>query len=180
MVCGQSKLKSLVVNIPLQHKKAVEAADSATRYCICEPNWYIVGLLLIILLGITYLVLNKIRKSCLFRGHLFSNMTKIMLFISNTTSYVPIKLSRIPGSIHLFRIRGRLTIENVRFKRNWIWDIIEIDWSDISMMLNGNEINLASSVIIPLRDKFRARKLIRRQPLFFHVMLKQGKNMVYP
>ena len=112
MVYGQSKLEALVANIALQHTKA---ADSATRYCICEPNWYIVGLLLIILLGITYLVMNKIRKSCLFRGCLFSNVTKIMFFISNTPTYVPIRLCRIAGSICLFRIRGRLTIENFRF-----------------------------------------------------------------
>ena len=99
-----------------------------------------------------------------------------MLFISNTKSYVPIKLCRIAGSIHLFRIRGRLTIEHVRFKRNWIWDVLEIHWKDISMMLNGNEINLPSSVVIPLRDKIRARKLLRRQLLCFHVMLKQEKT----
>ena len=53
MVCGQSKLKTLVVNIALQHTKAVEAANLPTRHCICEPNWYIMGLLLIMLLGIT-------------------------------------------------------------------------------------------------------------------------------
>ena len=123
MVCRQSKSKALVANIALQHTKAVEAVDSAARYCICEPNWYIVDLLLIILLGITYLVMNKIRKSFLLKGHLFSNVTKIILFISNTTTYVPIKLCRIAGSIHLFKIRGRLTIQNVRFKRNWIWDV---------------------------------------------------------
>ena len=44
------------------------------------------------------------------------------------------------------------------------------------MNLNGNEINLLSSVIIPFRDKFRARKLLRKQPLLLHVMLKQGKT----
>ena len=81
MVCGQSKLKALVANIALQCMKAVEAADSTARYCICKPNWYVVGLLLIIRLGITYLVMNKIRKSCLFKGHLFSNVTKVILFI---------------------------------------------------------------------------------------------------
>ena len=58
MECGQSKLKDLAANIALQCTKAVELADSATRYCICESNWYIVGLLLIMLLGITYLVMN--------------------------------------------------------------------------------------------------------------------------
>ena len=166
MVCGQSKLKALVAKIALQCTKAVEAADSTTRYCICEPNWYIVGLLLIILLGITYLVMNKVRKSCLFKRRLFSNVTKVM----------PIKLCRIAGSIHLFRIRGRQTIENVRFKRNWIWELLEIDWKDVSMKLNGNEISLPHSVVIPLRDKIRVRKLLRRQLLFFHVMLKQGKT----
>ena len=75
-----------------------------------------------------------------------------MFFISNTRSYVPIKLCKIAGSIHLFGIRERLTIEHIRFKRNWIWDVLEIDWKDISMTLNGNEINLPSSVVIPFRD----------------------------
>ena len=76
----------------------------------------------------------------------------------------------------MFKIKGRLTIDNVRFKRNWIWDVLEIDWRNISMTLNGNKINLPGSVVIPLRDKFRARKLLGRLPLFFHVMLKQGKT----
>ena len=127
MVCRQLKLKALVANIALKHTKAVETANSPTRYCICEPNWYIVGLLLIMLLGITYLVMCKVRKSCLFKGHLFSNITKVVLFISNATNYVPIKLNKKAGSISLFKLDGRVTIENVRFKRNWIWDVLEID-----------------------------------------------------
>ena len=169
-------MRNLHKCIALQHTKAVEVADSPTRYCICEPNWYIMGLLLIMLLGITYLVMSTFRKSCLFKGCLFSNITKIVLFKSNATTYVPIILNRIAGSIHLFKLRGRLTIENVRFKRNWIWDILEIDWRDVGMTINGNPVNLPTSVVIPLRDKFRARKLLRRQPLFFYVMLKQGKT----
>ena len=79
MVWRQSKLKALVANIALQHTKVVKAADSPTRYCVCEPNRYIVGLLLIMLLGITYLVMCKLRKYCLFKGCLFSNVTKIVL-----------------------------------------------------------------------------------------------------
>ena len=44
------------------------------------------------------------------------------------------------------------------------------------MTLNGNEMNLPSSVILPFRDKFRVRKFIRKQLLLLHVMLKQGKT----
>ena len=123
-----------------------------------------------------YLVTNKIKKSNLFGGHLFSNVTKVILFISNMQSYVPINLCKTAGYLHLFKIRGRLTPENIKFKKNWIWDVLEIDWKEGNMTLNGNEINLPSSVILPFRDNFRARKLLREQLLVLHVMLKQGKT----
>ena len=106
----------------------------------------------------------------------FSNNTKILLFISNTPSYVPVKLCRVARSIHLFRIRGRLNPENVKLKKNWIWDVLEIDWSNISIMLNDNEIDLPSLVIIPFKERYRARRLLRKHPLLFYIMLKQGKT----
>ena len=99
-----------------------------------------------------------------------------MLFISNTHSYVPIKLCRVARSIHLFRIRGRLNPEQVKIKKYWIWDVLEIDWSDISITLNENEIDLPGSIIIPFKERYRARKLLRKHPLLFYVMLKQGKK----
>ena len=58
----------------------------------------------------------------------------------------------------------------------WIWDILEIDWSDVSITLNDNEINLPRSVIIPFKEKYRGRKLLRKHLLLFYIMLKQGKT----
>ena len=49
--------------------------------------------------------------------------SKIMLFISDTKYYVPIKLCKTSGSINLFKITVTLTSENVKLKRNRIWDI---------------------------------------------------------
>ena len=123
-----------------------------------------------------YLITNKLRKSSFFKGHLFSNNTKILLFISNTHSYVPIKLCRVAGSIRLFRIRGRLNPENVKLKKNWVWDVLEIDWSDVSITLNDTKVDLPSSVIIPFKERYRARRVLRNHPLLFYIMLKQGKT----
>ena len=122
---GQSKLKALVTNIAMQRIKAVEAADMSGTLCTCKTQWYIMGMLIIITLGMLYLVTNKIRKTSTYgknrmrnlhsqekpsfcKGHLFSNNTKILLFISNAHSYIPIKLCRVAESIHLFWIKGRL------------------------------------------------------------------------
>ena len=124
----QSKLKkTLVKNIAMQCIKGVGAADMNDMLCMCKTQCYIMGMLIIITLGMLYLVTNEIRKSSFFKGCLFSNNTKILLFISNTHSYIPIKLCRVAGSIHLFSLRGRLNPENVKLKKNWIWDVLEID-----------------------------------------------------
>ena len=172
MLYRQSKLKALVTNIAMQRIKAVEAADMSDMLC---TQWYIMGMLIIITLGMLYLVTNKLRKTSFCKGHLFSNNTKILLFISNAHSYVPIRLCRVAGSIHLFQIKGRLNPENMKLKKNWIWDVLEIDWSNVSITLNDNEINLPRSVIIPFKERYRARKLLRKHPLLFYIMLKQGK-----
>ena len=91
-------------------------------------------------------------------------------------SYVPVNLCKIAGSSHLFKIRGKVTPENIKFKKNCIWDVLEIDWKEVKMTFNGNEINIPMSVVLPFTDKLRARKLIRKQPLLLHVMLKQDKT----
>ena len=90
--------------------------------------------------------------------------------------YIPIKLCRVARSIHLFRIRGKLTPENVKLKKNWIWDVLEIDWLNVSITLNENEVGLRSSLIIPFKERYRTRRLLRKDPLLFYIMLKQDKT----
>ena len=65
-----------------------------------------------------------------------------MLFISDKQYYVPVNLCRMIGSIHLFKFAATVVPEYAKLKGNFIWDIIEIDWKEISMILNGNRVNL--------------------------------------
>ena len=125
------------------------------------------------------LTIEKLYKMPIFRKYQYSNTIKIMMFISNIKSYVPIKLCKTLGSIHLFKLMGSINRENVTLHRNTIWDIMEIDWQNITVTLNGSVVNLPGSVIIPFRDKFKIRQMIRSRPLLLHLMLKQGQTW-YP
>ena len=42
------------------------------------------------------------------------------------------------------------------------------------MTLKTTKIKLTTSVTIPLKDKFKINKMMKREPLFFHILLKQG------
>ena len=74
---------------------------------------------------------------------------------------------------------GSLQREDIKLHRNKVWDILDLDWENITVTVNGNVINLPSSVIIPFRDKFKIRQMIGSRPLLLHLMLKQGQTW-YP
>ena len=102
-----------------------------------------------------------------------------MIFFSDIKSYVPLKLCKTSGSIHLLKLTGNINKENITLHKNTIWDVIEIDLRPVTITLSGNIINLPGSVIIPFRDKFKFRWIIKSRPLLLHLMLKQRQTW-YP
>ena len=99
-----------------------------------------------------------------------------MLFISDVQSYVPIKLCKTAGSIHLFKIRGTLKPGDVKLNKNYLWDMMEIVWKEVTVTFNENKINLPRIVAVRLCDKIKVRRLMNREPRLFHVMIKQGRT----
>ena len=84
-----------------------------------------------------------------------------MLFFSDIKQYIPVKLSKTAGSIHLFQIYGQLAPDQITLERKYLWDVIRIDWREVFVTLNGAIIQLPISVKVPLRDKYRLRSLMR-------------------
>ena len=99
-----------------------------------------------------------------------------MLFISDIQYYVPVKLCKTAGNIHLFKIIGTLTPNKVKLNKHYIWDILEIDWSKFKITFKGKVINLQKSITVRLSEKFKVRYMMGNQPILFHLMLKQGFN----
>ena len=65
---------------------------------------------------------------------------KIMVFRSYVQNYIPVKLCKTTGSIHLFKITGMLKAENIKLNNNYIWDTLEIDWKDVTVTFNENKL----------------------------------------
>ena len=101
-------------------------------------------------------------------------MVKIMIFISDVQNYAPIKLCKAASSIHLFKIIGMLKAENIKLNKNYLWDTLKIECKEITVTFNGNKVDLTRIVVITLQDKIKVRRLMNREPLLFHLMLKKG------
>ena len=120
------KMQALVTNLAMI--KGIKALAEGTKIGTNYEYWIIIAWLSLILLGIMFLTIERVCKMPVFRKHQYSNTIKIMMFFYNIKSYVPIRLCKASGSIHLFKLMGSIQREDVTLHRNKIWDILDIDW----------------------------------------------------
>ena len=106
LLCKHKNFKTLMVSLVLHQVKEVGTVTQKEVNTECKILTYIS--LALTILGLVMVAILHYRKSKLCRGCMFSNAVKIMIFISNVQYYVPIKLCKTTGSIHLFKIIGML------------------------------------------------------------------------
>ena len=108
-ICKHNKLRVLVTSLALQQVKEVKAEDIENIHpkCKCTAQFYIILTLSIAMISLIIFTILQLRRTKLCRGHLFLNIVKIMLFISDIQYYIPVKLCKTAGSIHL-RLQERL------------------------------------------------------------------------
>ena len=152
------KMQALVPNLAMIRDVKALSEEIKTND---KEYWIIIIWLLFILLCVLFLTIEKLYRMPMFRKYRYSNTIKIMIFFSDIKSYVPIKLCKTSGSIHLFKLTGSINKENITLHKNTLWNVMEIDWQPVAVTLSGKVINLPGSVIIPFRDKFKIRWIIK-------------------
>ena len=179
IMCKHAKLQALETGIAFQPVKGTDAifgSISNSENCTCKVQWYMIGVLALMIIGVIFFILATTRECRIFRGHLFSNTVMVMLFFTDVEHYVPVKLCKTAGSIYLFKIIGLSTPAQITLKRILLWDVVQVDWKEVHMTFNGNMVHLPTSVIIPIRGKIRLRHIIRKRSLLLHIMLKKGTS----
>ena len=157
LFCKHKHIRTIVASLILHKSKEVEAKSSTEiDNSECGTLAYI-GIALT-LISMVIVILLHYRKSKFCRGYRFSNVVKIVLFISDVQHYIPIKLCKTSGSPHLFKIKGTLKSEDIRLNKNYLWDMLEVNWNKIKLLLNSNETELPQIITIKMHDKTRVRE----------------------
>ena len=176
ITCRHAKLKALLIGIAFLPVKQAEAVVTNQTKQYCTAQWYAIGAFtMMTILLIVYICLTT-QRCTIFKRILYSNTVNIMLFFSDVKHYIPVKLCKSAGSIHLFQLYGQLNSDQIVLEKNCLWDMIRIDWKEVFVTLNGTIIKMPKSVKVPLRDKYRLRTLMEKHPLLLHIMLRQGTS----
>ena len=117
LFCKHKHIRTLVASLILHKIKEVEVnPNSEETNSGCGTLTY-VGIMLTVLSMVIVIFLHY-RKSRLCKGYRYLNALKIMLFISDIQNYLPVKLCKTAGSIHLFKIKGTLKSRDVKLNKN--------------------------------------------------------------
>ena len=159
LLCKHKKIRMLLASLVLHQVKEVGATSGETNY---ECTALVYRGIILTILSLIIVAFLHYRKSRFCKGHRFSNAVKIRIFISDVQNYLPIKLCKTAGSIHLFKITGTLKAENIKLIKNYLWDTLEIDWKEVTVTFKRNKIDLPRVVIIKLQDKITSKLLFFR------------------
>ena len=109
--------RTIVASLIL-HKKEVDAnSNHNPEINNCEYRTLAHLRIILTVLSMIIVMFLHYRKSRLCRGYKFSNAIKIILFISDLQNYIPVKLCKTSGSIHLFKIKGSLKSKDIKLKQ---------------------------------------------------------------
>ena len=170
------KHRTIMASLILHKAKEVEANTPTRPENIeCQTLAYI-GITLT-LLSMMIVVLLHYRRSKFCRGYRFSNVVKIVLFISDVQHYIPVKLTKTSGSPHLFKFIGTLNSEDIKLNKNYLWNTLEINWDKIKLTFNDSEIKLPQLVTIKMQDKIRIRRMMSKDTRNSHIMIKQMRTV---
>ena len=141
LYCKHKHIRTIIASLILHKAKEVEAnTPTGLENTECQTLAYIE--ITLMLLSMMIVVLLHYRRSKFCRGYRFSNVVKIVLFISDVQHYIPVKLTKTSGSLYLFKFTGTLNSEDIKLNKNYLWDTLEINWDKIKLTFNDSEIKL--------------------------------------
>ena len=127
-------------------------------------------------LSVIIVIWQQWKNKNLCRGYLYTNLFEIKLILGEATRYLPLKLRKMAGPLHRVGINMIPTPRQISLIHGWMWDTLTIDWTGI-LMTSGNEtIQLPSTIIVPIRAKFKLRQILGDPSFTVSMALTQDNN----
>ena len=62
----------------------------------------------------------------------------------------------------MFTMENKMNMANLNLTRNYLWDLIEIDWADIKIKKNMEPISMPNKITVPLSHKVKTRNIMSK------------------
>ena len=174
--CLSIKLQALISTIALTPIAKGDAKPIHVKKVVCL-NPHLTGLATVVtIVGLVMWLYAHCRHLTWFNEYKYNRTCALYIFLFNTYFYVPVKLKHLSGNMHMYKLKNAITPEQMSYHKSCLWDIIHFEWHSMHLCINGQPVNLPSSVNVPLKNKHLARWMFVKEDLDLQFMIKQGSN----
>ena len=145
-----------------------------TFACSAGAMSYVI--VLISILTVVIWIFKRLKQMKWLKGELLEDTCEVQIWIWSGVRYAPVPVMKLPGHCTLFSRQGYLDKLDINLQKRWIHDYLHLNWENCMVYYKGSELELPSTVRVPLKDKIRIRKLTGATHYRINVMLKSGKN----
>ena len=171
------KLWTLVAGLTLASApKVVDARQHPPMTVVCSNPYLTILATLVTIIATGIWICSHCRNLTWLRGYKYSRACTLYIFLYNSHFYVPLKIKRLTGHMHMYRIENPIAPEKLSFHRNCLWDSYVVNWGSMKLFVNGVPVQLPLSLTVPLRDKIKTRRMMTKDELDLQFMIKQGAN----
>ena len=171
------KLWTLVAGLTLATApKVVEARPQLAMTVVCSNPYLTILATMVTVIATGMWICTHCRNLTWLRGYKYSRACTLYIFLYNSHFYVPLKIKRLTGHMHMYHIENPIIPEKLSFHRHCLWDSYVVNWGSMKLFVNGVPIQLPLSLTVPLRDKIKTRRMMTKDELDLQFMIKQGAN----
>ena len=150
------KLWTLVAGLTLaMAPKGVEARQHPTMTVVCS-NPYLTILAMMVTVIVTGMwICTQCHNLTWLHSYKYSHACTLYIFLYNSHFYIPLKIKRLTGHMHMYCIENIIVPEKLSFHRHCLWDSYVVNWGAMKLFVNGVPVQLPLSLTVPLRDKIK-------------------------
>ena len=142
----------LSLGVPIPMAKG-EVLEGVSECYVCQATWLSILLTTLSIFGVVLYLCKSCKDQSFCKGHIFSKTMNFYLVLSEGIRYVPIKLRQLPGHLHKLTMINNVHPLNIEIEKGYLWDTICINWDEVMITYNGDEIVMPSRLLVPIIDK---------------------------
>ena len=171
------KLWTVVAGLTLASApKVVDARLQSEVMVVCSNPYLTVLATIVTVIATGMWICTHCRHLTWLRGYKYSRACTLYIFLYNSHFYVPLKIKRLTGHMHMYRIENPIAPDRLSFHHHCLWDSYVVNWAAMKLYMNGIPVQLPLSLTVPLRDKIKTRRMMTKDELDLQFMIKQGAN----
>ena len=144
------KLWTLVAGLTLAlAPKVADARQQPAMTVVCSNHYLTILATIVTIIATGMWICTHCRHLTWLCGYKYSQACTLYIFLYNCHFYVLLKIKRLTGHMHMYRIENPIAPEKLSFHRHCLWDSFVVNWGSMKLYVNRIPVQLPLSLTVP-------------------------------